>query len=169
MSLLLERRPTFRDNAREPGERDGTHIGLDAAKRTMKVTTQLGVRSLVHPAQRRFRTAMPHLRYPRLHGTFYGEIMKSEVKSLRTFTYAHLIGNGKGFSKFFLMTVKNETVQLLDDFVQTHVIMDRLLTDGDPTMEATKARKKAVFGYKIHQKWTEPHSPMAESSGTRCT
>ena len=37
------------------------HIGLDAAKRMMKVTTQLGVRSLVHPAQRRFRTAMPHL------------------------------------------------------------------------------------------------------------
>jgi hypothetical protein len=76
------------------------HIGLDAAKQMMKVTTQLGVRSLVHPAQCRFRTAMPHLRYPRLHGTFYGDIMKSEVKSLRSFKYAHLIGNGKGFSKF---------------------------------------------------------------------
>ena len=135
------------------------HIGLDAAQRTMKVTTQLGVRSLVHPAQRRFRTAMPHLRYPRLHGTFYGDIMKGEVKSLRSFKYSHIIGNGKGFSKFFPMTVKNETVQSLDDFVQTYGIMDRLLTDGDPTMESSKAWKKAVSGYKIHQKWTEPHSP----------
>jgi hypothetical protein len=48
---------------------------------------------------------------------------------------------------------------LLDDFLQTHGIMDRLLTDGDPTMESSKAWKKAVSGYKIHQKWTEPHSP----------
>jgi hypothetical protein len=57
------------------------------------------------------------------------------------------------------MTVKNETVQSLDDFVQTHGIMDRLFTDGDPMMESSKAWKKAVSGYKIHQKWTEPHSP----------
>jgi hypothetical protein len=33
------------------------HIGLDAAKRMMKVTNQLDVRSLVHPAQRCFRTS----------------------------------------------------------------------------------------------------------------
>ena len=40
---------------------DPHSICLNAAKRTMKVTMQLGVRSLVHPAQCRFRTAMPHL------------------------------------------------------------------------------------------------------------
>jgi hypothetical protein len=78
--------------------------------------------------------------------------MKSEVKSLWSFKYAHLIVNGKGFSTFFPMTVKNQTVQSLDDFVQTHDIMDRLLTDRDPMMEDSKAWKKAVFGYKIHQK-----------------
>lgn len=43
-------------------------IGLSTAHRTLKVTTQMGVRRLVHPAQRRFHTAMPHLRYPRLPG-----------------------------------------------------------------------------------------------------
>ena len=86
------------------------HIGVDAAKRTMKVTKQLGVRSLVHPAQRRFCTAMPHLRYPRLHGMFYADTMMSNVKSIRSFEYVHLIGNGRGFSKFYPMTAKNQTV-----------------------------------------------------------
>jgi hypothetical protein len=37
------------------------HIGLDAANRTIKVTTQLGVRSLVHLAQRCFRTDLKGL------------------------------------------------------------------------------------------------------------
>jgi hypothetical protein len=36
-------------------------IGREVAKRTLDVTTQLGVRKIVHPAQRRFRTAAPHL------------------------------------------------------------------------------------------------------------
>ena len=45
-------------------------IGLTTAAKTHQVTTQLGVRTLKHPAQRRFCTAMPHLRYPRLKGTY---------------------------------------------------------------------------------------------------
>lgn len=134
-------------------------IGLDAAKRTMRVTTQLGVRSLAHPAQRRFTTAMPHLRYPKLHGTFYADTMQSPFKSLRGFTYGHIIGNGKGFSKLYPMTTKGETAQSLDSFVKTFGIMDRLITDGDPTMQESKAWKETVASYRIQQRWTEPHSP----------
>ena len=134
-------------------------IGLDVAKRTLKVTTQVGVRSIVHPAQRRFSTAMPHLRYPKLAGTFHADTMQGSVKSIRGFKYAHLIGNGHGFSKFYPMVTKNETVQSLDDFVATHGIMDRLITDGDATMESSKAWKHTMSTYKIQQRWTEPHSP----------
>ena len=134
-------------------------IGTIAAQRTMQVTTQLGVRTLMNPAERRFRTAMPHLRYPRLQGTFYADTLKGDVKSIRGFKYAHIIGNGHGFSKFYPMTRKNETVQSLDDFVQQYGIMEKLVTDGDPTMEDSKAWKKATSTYKINQQWTEPHSP----------
>ena len=49
------------------------HIGLQAATRTLQVTTQLGVCAIRHSAQRRFRTAIPHLRYPRLMGTWYAD------------------------------------------------------------------------------------------------
>jgi hypothetical protein len=124
-------------------------IGLDAAKRTMRVTTQLGIRSLASPAQRRFTTAMPHLRYPKLHGTFYADTMQGSVRSLRGFLYGHIIGNGKGFSKLYPMTTKGETVQSLDSFVKTYGIMDRLITDGDPTMRESKAWKQTVASYRI--------------------
>lgn len=134
-------------------------IGTETAKRTMKVTTQFGVRSLKFPAQRRFATAMPHLRYPRVNGTFYADTMKGSVKSIRSFNYAHIIGNGKGFSKFYPMVKKNETVQSLDDFVQTHGIMEKLISDGDPCMEESKAWKQSIASYKINQRWTEPYSP----------
>lgn len=114
-------------------------IGLDSAKRTMRVTTQLGIRSLASPAQRRFNTAMPHLRYPKIHGTFYADTMKGTLMSIRGFKYAHIIGNGKGFSKLYPMITKGETVQSLDAFVKTYGIMDRLITDGDPAMKESQA------------------------------
>ncbi|KAI2497150.1 hypothetical protein MHU86_17353 [Fragilaria crotonensis] len=45
------------------------NVGLSTATKTLQVTTQLGVRTLTYPAQRRFQTAMPHLRYaPTLEG-----------------------------------------------------------------------------------------------------
>lgn len=134
-------------------------IGYDVAKRTLQVTTQVGVRSIVHPAQRRFTTAMPHLRYPKLQGTYHADTMQGSVKSIRGFKYAHIIGNGHGFSKFYPMITKNETVQSLDDFVGQYGIMERLITDGDATMESSKAWKQAISTYKIQQRWTEPHSP----------
>lgn len=45
-------------------------IGLDTAMRTLDVTTQLGIRTAVHPVERRFRTAQPHIRRRRLDGFF---------------------------------------------------------------------------------------------------
>lgn len=134
-------------------------IGIDVAKRTLQVTTQVGVRSIVHPAQRRFSTSMPHLRYPKLPGTYHADTLEGSVKSIREFRYAHIIGNGHGFSKFYPMVTKNETVQALDDFIASHGIMERLITDGDGTMETSKAWKNAISMYKINQRWTEPYSP----------
>ena len=50
-------------------------IGKEIARRTLDVTTQLGVRTILYPAQRRFRTAVPHLRYPHLKGTYYADTL----------------------------------------------------------------------------------------------
>jgi hypothetical protein len=43
-------------------------VGLDAAARTLKATTQLVIRHALHPLHKRFRTEAAQLRYPRLGG-----------------------------------------------------------------------------------------------------
>jgi hypothetical protein len=106
-------------------------IGTIVAQQTMQVTTQFGVQTLMNPAERCFCTAMLHLRYPRLQGTFYADTLKGNVKSICGFQYAHIIGNEHAFSKFYPMTRKNETVQSLNDFVQQYGIMEKLVTDGE--------------------------------------
>ncbi|KAI2504177.1 hypothetical protein MHU86_10291 [Fragilaria crotonensis] len=41
-------------------------IRVEAARTTLNVTTQMGIRSIPNPATRRFKTQMAHLRYPRV-------------------------------------------------------------------------------------------------------
>ena len=90
------------------------NIGLAASNKTLQVTTQLGVRVLTHRAQCRFRTAMPHLRYPpRLKGTRYANTLFYTTKSIRGFKCAHLIGNGLGFSRFMPLKSKADPHLLL--------------------------------------------------------
>ena len=48
-------------------------IGKEIARCTLDVTTQLGVQTILYPAQRRFRIAVPHLLYPHLKGTYYAD------------------------------------------------------------------------------------------------
>jgi hypothetical protein len=134
------------------------HIGLTAATKTLQVTTQLGVRILNHPAQRRFRTAMPHLRYPRLKGTWYADTMFFTTKSVRGFKCAHIIGNGLGYSRFMPLESKAETHLALTSFIHQNGIMEDLVVDGDPTM-AFKEWRKTIREFRINQTTTEPYSP----------
>lgn len=134
------------------------HIGYQTAQRTLQVTTQLGVRNIRHPAQRRFRTAMPHLRYPRLKGIWYADTLFFSVKSIRNFKCAHLIGNGMGFARFMPLESKADAYLSLSSFIKQHGITENLVVDGDPTM-AYKDWKRTVREYRINQTTTEPYSP----------
>ncbi|KAI2491468.1 Reverse transcriptase (RNA-dependent DNA polymerase) [Fragilaria crotonensis] len=116
------------------------NIGLSTATKTLQVTTQLGVRTLKYPAQRRFRTAMPHLRYPRLKGTFYADTLFFTMKSVRGFKCAHLIGNGLGFARFTPMELKSDAHLSLTSFIQQHGVMENLVVDNDPTMGVQRNR-----------------------------
>lgn len=134
-------------------------IGMETARRTLRVTTQYGMRRLAAPAQRRFRTSMPHIRYPRLPGKFYADTMAVKPNSIRGYRYAHIIGNGYGYSRFYPMKRKNETDDSLDSFVKKVGIPEHLITDEDPTMRTWKNWKDLIKSYRIKQTWTEPHSP----------
>jgi hypothetical protein len=110
-------------------------VGVKTAKSTLNVTTQRGIQLIPNPATRRFRTQMAHLRYPRLGGISYADIMESKVKSLESQRYAHIIGNGRGFTKAYPMERKNESIHVPDDFVKKVGIPETLLCDNDATME----------------------------------
>jgi hypothetical protein len=58
-------------------------VGIDTARQMLKVTTQLGVRTAVHPLTRRYRTDHFTLRYKRLNETLYSDTMFATVKSLK--------------------------------------------------------------------------------------
>ena len=57
-------------------------VGVETAKKALVVTTQRGIRSIPNPATRRFKTQMAHLRYPRMGGMFFADIMEPKVISL---------------------------------------------------------------------------------------
>ena len=135
-------------------------VGLETAKKSLKVTTQRGIRSIPNPATRRFKTQMAHLRYPRIRGTFYADIMEPKVKSVDAQNYAHIIGNGHGYTKVYPMERKNESIYALDDFVKKVGIPEVLLCDNDTTMEGWNEWKRRIRKYAIEPKYTEPYSPF---------
>jgi hypothetical protein len=93
-------------------------------------------------------------------GMFYADIMEPKVLSLESHRYAHVIGNGRGFTKVYPMERKNESIYALDDFVKKDGIPETLLCDNDPTMEGWKEWKKRIRRYSIDPKYTEPYSPF---------
>ena len=56
--------------------------GLETAKQTIRVMTQHGVRSAMHPLRRHYRTDLLSIRYCRLSGSMYSDTMHFKVKSL---------------------------------------------------------------------------------------
>ena len=103
---------------------------------------------------------MAHLRYPRMGGMFYADIMEPKVLSLESQRYAHVIGNGRGFANVYPMERKNESIYALDDFAKKVGIPETLLCDNDTTMEGWREWKKRIRKYSIDPKYTEPQSPF---------
>ena len=133
-------------------------IGKEIARHTLDVTTQLGLRTILYPAQRHFRTAVPHLQYPQLKGNYYADTLFMNKTSLQGFTCAYVIGNGLGFTKFWPMVSKADSYESLWHYVQDVGIMEQFVTDGDPTM-AYKAWNDTIRKYRIKQSTTEPYLP----------
>ena len=79
--------------------------GLETAQRTLKTTTQRGVRQSLHPLHRRYRVDHLDLHRKRLQETFYTDTLFSKVKSLAGYTCAQLITNGT-FTRVYPMESK---------------------------------------------------------------
>jgi hypothetical protein len=141
-------------------------IGLDTAHRTLTATTQQGIRRVLHPVERRYKTRQSHLRFPSLNTRFYTDTMFSTSKSLRGNKCAQVFTNGAGYDLFYPMRKKFEAGEALNDMIRTIGVPKDLVSDGSGE-ETGGCFGKTVKEYKIHHRLSEPYSPWqnrAESS-----
>jgi hypothetical protein len=78
-------------------------IGLEMAKKTLKATTQYGIRHAVHPLSRWYRTNIMQSKRQRLNETFYTDTMFSGIRSIRGNTCAQVFTNGRYIHIHYLM------------------------------------------------------------------
>ena len=105
------------------------NIGLQTAKDTLKVTTQIGIRTAVHPMTRRVRVDHLDLHRTRLHGTWYADTLFAKVKSKLGNTCANVFTQGK-FTKVVPMTSRADAGKSLVEFTDDVGIPENLITDG---------------------------------------
>jgi hypothetical protein len=104
--------------------------GIETAQRTLKTTTQRGVRHAIHPLHRRYRVDHLNLHRRRLADTFYMDTLFSKVKSLNGMVCAQLVTNGS-FTRVYPMESKSShnIAQALTEFIDDVGIPGTLICD----------------------------------------
>ena len=104
--------------------------GIETAQRTLRTTTQRGVRYAVHPLHRRYRVDHLNLHRRRLADTFYMDTLFSKVRSINGMECAQLITIGS-FTRVYPMESKssNDIAHALTEFVDDVGIPGTLICD----------------------------------------
>ena len=147
-------------NAEQLSKRWG--IGLQTAMKTLRVTTQKGLRKATHPVQKRFKR-QPFHRKRIAPGKWFSDTTFFKKKSIiNQNTAAQLTTNGKGFARFVPVKNKASASEGLVDLINNVGIPEHLITDGSKEQgsEATWRTNwmKVVKKYHMHQTWIEPYS-----------
>ena len=135
-------------------------IGLEAANRTMRATTQAGIRNILAPRGRRVHQRLDHIRFPKLKGRIYGDTMFSTLKSIRGNKAAQVFTNGRGFDHFYPLKSKSLAPEALSSFISDVGIPETIITDNAPE-EIHGDFKKICKRHHIKQKQTVPHCPWS--------
>jgi hypothetical protein len=107
-------------------------IGLQVATQALKVTTQKGVRNVVYPFERRFKTKQAQLRYNQLsgrHRTFYTDTFFSTTASLNDCSMAQIYCNDIGFTKIYPMRIASQAGDSLSTFLHDIGIPNHIHSD----------------------------------------
>ena len=141
-------------------------IGLSTAKRTIRVTTQAGLRNIYAPSERKVRLKAPWLKFPALNTAIYSDQMYSKVPSIGGEVGGTVFTDGKGFDAFYPFRTAKSYPDSMMSFIQEFGVPKTLVTDGASEMQ--KGRGRATCNeYRIHLKHTVPYSPwqnLAEAS-----
>jgi hypothetical protein len=138
-------------------------IGIEATKRTRLVTTQRGVKRIIHPhLSVRLRPNDRQLRYRRLPVTCFTDTMFSKYKSRQGNKAAQVFCTANGWTIAFPMAKEKDAHEALS------LLFHR---DGVPNimvMHGAKAQIQRNFQWKLreagcHIKQIEPHTPKKSS------
>ena len=104
--------------------------GIETVLKTLKATTQRGVRQAMHPLNRRYCFDHLNLNRKRLHDMFYMDTLFLKVKSLAGYTCAKLITNGT-FTRVSPSESKSSAniAAALSEFIDDVGIPDTLVCD----------------------------------------
>jgi hypothetical protein len=133
-------------------------IGIEAAKRTRLVTTQRGIRRMIHHSFiKRYKTDDRQLRYRRLPVIMYTDTMYSTILSRQKNKAAHIFCTGFGFVRAFPLKKEKEAHEALS------LIFHRYGVPNDMVMDGAKAQVEGEFRRRLcdagcHIKQTEPHT-----------
>ena len=139
-------------------------IGLQAAKQTIKVTTQRGIRTVANPSQsRRFRTKNRQQRYRRLRADVFTNTLVAGVASRRMSKYAQVFCTSFGWTRCFPMKAKSNAHKTLSTLFSRDGVPNILVMNGATEQVADMLQKKA------HQancciRQTEPLTPWSNAA-----
>jgi hypothetical protein len=108
------------------------NIGLQTAKDTLRVTTQKGIHTVIHPMTWRVRVNHLHLHRQRLRGTWYTDTLLSKVKLKLRNKCTNVYTQGK-FTRAIPMTSHKDAGKSLIEFTDNVGIPEWLVTDGTTT------------------------------------
>jgi hypothetical protein len=133
-------------------------IGIEAAKRTRLVTTQRGIRRMVHPSlTKRYKTNDRQLRYRRLPVTMYTDTMYSTILSRQMNKAAQIFTTDFGFVRTFPMKKEKEVHEALSLLFHRDGVPNVMVMDGSKAQVEGKLRRK-LRDAGCHIKQTEPHT-----------
>ena len=105
-------------------------IGTEIAKKTLKVTSQRGIRTILHPTlDRQFKTNDRMLQYCRLNTDMYTDNMFASTKLLRGNNFGQIYVNDIDFTKFYPTKDCKEVPDTVSHFFREEDVPTSLILD----------------------------------------
>jgi hypothetical protein len=118
-------------------------IGIEAAKRTHLVTTQRGIRIMLHTSLKKwYKTNDRQLRYRRLSFTMFTDTMYSIILSMQDSKSAQIFCTDFGFVRAFPMKKESEAHEDLSSLFHRDGVPNVMVMDGSKAQTEAQCRRK---------------------------
>ena len=119
-------------------------ISIEAAKQTLQVTTQRGIRTVANPMlSRRFRTNDRQMRYRRIRADVFTDTLESAVRSKRGNKFAQVFATNFGWTRVHPMAKKSNAHDGLSLLFARDGVPNCLIMDNSKEQTMGDFRKKA--------------------------